>query len=386
MKVIILGAGGQLAQAVGRLIEANGHSMRWFRFNRYIDIPGVPARPSRSVQELEQLQPDAHMELSGLSGAPSPYHWAEDADYLTADLIVNAYPSYLSKSLARALGSRLAGKTLLTVSDRFLGTIELTKLLGPRLAPRLIIALNSGPILSFEPSRHVPAQMKYFKPGLSAACLPSSMQFEAHSIVSTAFGLHGTQVRMLASMWDVAFECVNCLMHVVQDLGNLRKGLYTRSASGSLYDPDAYTEAMVIDLSAMLAERDKIAACIVAPGFKPRNLAEFDQLIFSGNGRVVPPGKAQFRHENAILQRIPRPAWWQAIGFEDVGWCAVPLEQCARGYGIATPVLSRYISSWSSLMGVDYRSIGRQIYLDDLPEELQASSSHSFPANVPLPR
>jgi hypothetical protein len=375
MNVIVLGAGGQLAQAVGRLIEANGHRIRWFRFDRYIDIPGVPARPSRRVQELDWLQPDAHNDLSGLCGTKSLYRWADDADYLTADLIVNTYPSYLSKSLARSLGRRLAGKTLLTVSDRFLGTTELTSHLEPHLAPRLEVSLNSGPILSFEPSRHVPAQMRYFKPGVSAACSPSSMQSEARAIVATAFGLRDARVRMLASMWDVAFECANCLMHVVQDLHNLKRGLYAPRATGSLYDPDAYTSNMAMDLSAMLAERDEVAKRVIGLGRRPRSLADFDEAIFGLNGSTVPPGTAQFRHENAILQRIPRPAWWQAIGFEDVGWCAVPLEQCARRYGVATPLLSRYISSWSSFMGVDYRSIGRQINFAQLPEELQAAAS-----------
>jgi hypothetical protein len=374
MDVIVLGAGGQLAQAVGRLLEANGHRVLWFRFDRYLVIPGVPARPSRRIQELDRFWPTAHSDLSGLCGIQSRYRWAEDADYATADLIVNTYPSYLSSSLARSLGRRLAGKTLLTVSDRFLGATELVNQLGTHSAPRLEVSLNSGPILSFEASRHGPAQMRYFKPGVSAACSPSSMQSEARAIVATVFGLRDNQVRVLASIWDVAFECTNCLMHVVQDLHNLKRGLYTDRATGSLYDPDAYTSNMVMDLLAMLAERDEVAERVLGIGHRPRSLAEFDQAIFGVSGSAVSPGTVQFRHENAILQRIPRPAWWQAIGFEDVGWCAVPLEQCARRYGVATPFLSRYISAWSNFMGVDYRSIGRQVNFVRLPEELQATT------------
>lgn len=352
--VCVLGGGGQLAEAVSAWLAGRGHRVRHYR-PAAVRIPGVPARPPRPRSRLDAFRL-AREEMATMDGGMGRYRWTDRSDAARAEVFVYCLPSYLAEIIGFRLAGALHGKYLVNLSDRFLGTDGLCRAAerahrGWRAAAA--VAFNSPPVLAYQRRRDAETSLLYAKPFVLAAPTEPHMTETAASVVADLFGID--QVRWLPSTLELAFENINSIVHAVQDLTCLRTGSFGRP--GGLYDPETYTAPMVARIDAVARDRDQIAAIYTGRGF--RNLTTFDASTFCTTSLGVAPGTPAYRHRHPLLATVPRPEVFTAHGYEDVGWSLVPLESLGRLARLVTPALSSLIDEWNTLMGVDYRLVGR---------------------------
>ena len=377
MNVCIIGGGGQIAESVGNLLVARGIPHTFYR-PRKINIPGVPRRPDRPRFRLEKLETKTKTdEAESYTGA---YSWADDGDLKKTDVFIYTLPSFLAEYIGFELASYLSGKVVINVSDRFLGTYALSKAVKMRMFKpiSLGVGFNSPPFLAYQLSRRTATNIYYQKPFVIAGCFPVQKEDEARNIVSSIFGLDYERVKIVSSCVDLAFENINSILHVVQDLVNLKKNKYDKI--GQLYGRETYTPEMVGRIIELVRERDQVALYFTSR--RPRTLEVFDGSTFFNqtiNGQLE-GGSAEYRHHHPMLSKIPTPLWYSAHGYEDIGWSIVPLESFGAAVGVKTPQLTRVINEWNALMNTDYRRVGRTAQslglLDFVPKEFAANPTN----------
>jgi hypothetical protein len=267
----------------------------------------------------------------------------------------------LAEPIGRRLAPYLSSRVVINVSDRFLGTYAMTLAAArqcPALPPtRLGIAFNSPPMLAYQPVRGASTNIYYEKPFVVMGCFPREHVNEARDVVCSLFGFEREDVRAVPTIVDLALENVNSILHVVQDLENLKRGRY--HCQGSLYTPDVYTSETVRRIHGVVQDRDRVAAFLTSRCF--RSLHAFDGTTFRSETALQggAPGTAEYRHGHPLLLSIPRPTAYTAHGYEDVGWSAVPLESFGAAVGAATPALTAVVDDWCAHFGTNYRAVGR---------------------------
>ena len=360
MRICVLGGGGNVAEAISSHMAGLNHEVVQFRFSPHIPVKGVPSRPERSRVRLENSQ----IKVTDPQGAQLVSHrtrWITTAEFHLVDLFVCAFPSYMVEPVGRLLGDKIAGRPLINLSDRFLGSYNLIKSAlrhhGPKSGPSHCVAFNGVPIMAQKQARDSPLTVFYFKRAHSIACFPHNSEAVALDLLNASLGIGRNQVRVYESMIHLAFENTHCVEHAVVDLGNLRRGLY--SGQKNLYSETLYRPEAVEQINCIVTERDLIAKSVVGRSFA--SLADYDLRIFgaSGSPGASLAGMAQYRIEHVALARAPSPDWWGAFGFEDNGWSMVTMESLAKLFNIETPRLSRLVDSWNHYSGTDYRAVGR---------------------------
>lgn len=362
MRICILGGGGNVAEAVACQMSGRGHDVVQFRFNPHVPVPGVPERPARSSARLETTQLRV-VDPQGLALEGYRPRWITSAEFAGVDVFVFAFPSYMAEPVGRLLGRQIAGRPLVNLSDRFLGTYDLVATArrwhGPDATPSFCVAFNGVPIMAQKASRDAPLTVFYFKRGHSVACYPFTAVEPARELLEECFGIRPEQIRHYETMIHLAFENTHCIEHAVVDLGNLRLGLYT--GDKNLYSRALYRKDALERIDRIVCERDLVARRVVGRSFA--SLAEYDTRVF---GVSTAPGDdlagtVTYRIEHDALGRAPSPEWWGAFGFEDNGWSMVTLESVGRLFNIHTPELSRLIDEWCRFGRTDYRKVGRTL-------------------------
>jgi hypothetical protein len=352
--VCIIGAGGQVAEAVSSWLTVRGHRIIHYR-PKPVAIPGVPPRPRRPMSRLERfsVSPESTASMDGGFGR---HRWVGRQEAARAEVFVFCLPSFLAEFTGHALATSIKSKHIVNVSDRFMGTAALCRAAErecPGWAAASAVALNSPPLLAYQRTRNKATSLLYSKPFVLAAPLVPSMSVVATQIMTDLFGI--SDIRWMDSTLELAFENINSIVHAVQDLECLKAGLFEGNSS-SLYDAIAYQPRMIERINAIALERDAIAARYTPRRY--RDLATFDATTFRTATGLV-PGTAAYRHHHSLLSTVPRPSIFTAHGYEDVGWAMVPLESLGRQAGIASPALSALIDEWSHLMHTNYRAVGR---------------------------
>jgi len=363
MKVCIIGGGGQIADSVGSLLAMRGIDVSFYRPREFL-VAGIPSRPKRPNWRLKEFFVSF---LNEQRGGVMNYRWATNDELLRKDVFIFAAPSFLVERIAKELAPFLVGKIFINLSDRFLGTyavgIEVEKKMHSSIG--IGIALSSPPILAYQSNRVSPTKTFYKKKNFFMACFPRTKISTAQNIFCELFGFGEDEIHTLNSVFDLAFENINSILHAVQDLENLKRRKYFFEAP--LYCADTYNSDMVERINEISKERNLIAQYFV--GYSPRPLEVYDNSVFFEKTNINFGGSPSFRIEHSILKEIPRPRWYSAHGYEDVGWSIVPLESFGRAGHLSTPNVSRLINEWNSFMKVDYRSIGRTIESLELIEE-----------------
>jgi hypothetical protein len=237
MKVVIIGGGGQVADAIGIMLMNKGFDVSFFRFKNQIFISGVPLRPIRSAKRYTKVNI-----ISGVNSQTESfeyaYKWADENVIAKADVIIYSLPSYLAEYAGFFLSKQLDGKILINISNRFLGTYSLAvsaKKSNPKFNPNLFIAFNSPPLLSYQKNRDEFSKIFYQKPVVMCSCFPKRKSNETKSLLKTLFDFNEESIRVMPSELDLSFENINSILHAVQDLENLRNNIYLEQGTGSLY-------------------------------------------------------------------------------------------------------------------------------------------------------
>jgi len=363
MKIVIIGGGGQVADAIGIMLMNRGFDISFFRFKNRIFISGVPLRPLRSAKR--------YTKVNIISGANSQtdsfeysYKWVNEDEIEKADVIIYSLPSYLAEYTGFFLSKQLDGKILINLSNRFLGTYSLAvsaKKSNPKFNPNVFIAFNSPPILSYQKNRDEFSKIFYQKPIVMCSCFPKKKSNETKSLLKTLFDFTEDSIRLMPSELDLSFENINSILHAVQDLENLRSNIYLEQGAGSLYSAKTYVKSMVDKTDKIVLERNLIAEKYSSEKF--RSLIEFDLSTFkiAENIKQNYSDSISYRHDHKVLKEIPNPTWYNAHGYEDVGWSLTTLESFGNLANISTPHLSKLIDAWNHYTKVDYRKQGRTI-------------------------
>ncbi len=378
MRIAVLGAGGQVADAIGILLAQRGYDVSHYRFRNTIHLPGVPVRPRRSQKRYSGT---AVLGLTGseLEETRSKYHWVGKDDIAKADVVIYALPSYLAEYTGHSLSNVLDGKVLINLSNRFLGTYSLAvaaRRANPSFRPGLFVAFNSPPLLPYQANRETFGRMLYQKPSVMCSCFPNWKEREAKRQVADLFAFDWQSIRFFPSELDLSFENVNSIVHAVQDLHNLSIRSYGDQGYGSLYGTDSYHQTMESQITSIVNERNAVARVYSSRKF--RSLREFDLSTFRRNDvdDHLYDSSVSFRQQHDVLSLVPKPTWYNAHGYEDVGWSLVPMESFGRLANVRTPQLSSLIDQWTRLMRVDYRRHGRDVESLDLIAPRQAD--HAF--------
>lgn len=360
MRVCILGGGGNVAEAVSSALKVQGHQVSQFRFDVQIPVQGTPPRPPRSAARLVESQIKRVFHTA--QDLPDYKNdWVSTAQFKDIDAFVFAFPSYMAEPCARILGPHLAGRPLVTLSDRFLGSYAfLSEVLhqhGAHCMPSFAVAFNGVPIMAQKERRDSALSVFYIKSKHSFACYPQSSTQDARSLLGDLLGLKAEHLNLYDSMLHLAFENTHCIEHAVVDLANLRSGKYT--AGGKLYSPELYKPEVLSRINAVAADRDRVSQAVLGKNFA--SLKEYDLRVFnqSGSPGSSIAGQADFRIHHDALSKAPNPESWGAFGYEDNGWSMVTLESFGKLFNVATPALSSLIDDWNAYAKCDYRIVGR---------------------------
>jgi hypothetical protein len=353
MRVCVIGGGGQLAEAVSAWIETQGHEVVHYRPSP-LKVPGVPVRPARPTARLEKFitSPEPHAATDGRTGR---YRWITRREAARADTFLYCLPSYLAELVGAQLATATNGKHLVNLSDRFMGTVAFSRAavnVLPQWRCSPAVAFNSPPTLAYQRRRNTMTSVIYTKPFVVAAPTEPDALRDALELIEALFGI--AEIRWYPTTLHLAFENINSIVHAVQDLECLKRGLF--ESPGSLYDAETYTAGIVKRINQVTHDRDAVARRYSQHRF--RSLRDFDGSIFRTSSQYS-PGTPRYRHHHPLLSTVPRPSVYTAHGYEDVGWSMVPVESAGRMAGVATPSLSALIDDWNLYMGVDYRLIGR---------------------------
>jgi hypothetical protein len=377
MKVAILGGGGNAAEALGGLLELTGHEPYFFRFPNQVDVPGTPKRPKRSSARLDSMQFSYAKHLD-LRLPNSKYRWITASQIEEFSVVFYCFPSYLVNHTVDAVGKFLKGKVLINISDRALGTYSIISRIsnkfGPQALPRLAIAFNGVPIMAQRSGLDSSTTVFLKKSSHTISCYPGNQSTEAKAILEELLGISPTIVNFLPSLLHLTFQNVHSIEHSVVDLENLRFARY--ATAGRLYSDRLYTPQMLERINAVTRERDAVAwACM---GLRYFSIAQYDQKVFPSIGVKIDDvsGTAEYRQRHDLLKDAPSPSAWNAVGFEDVGWAMVTLEDFGRHAGVATPELGSLIDDWHRMTGVNYRQHGRTL------RSIGLTSGGSGPFNV----
>lgn len=364
MRVCILGGGGNGAEAIAAVLAGRNHTIFQFRFGKHIEIAGIPQRPPRSKERLQRT------DFVNVSGNKSHQFikqgnvWISPEQFGSIDVFLLAYPSYIAEHMAQIFGpNSLAGKALVNLSDRFLGTYSLLRkmydLYGAGALPYVTVAFNGVPVMAQKPTRDAPVSIFYVKPRHSISWYPQSRQCDAYKILHNLFDFNEDQLLPYPSMLHLAFENVHCVEHAVADLYNLQRKRY--QPGGRLYSPELYPPEVVDRINKVVCDRDSIAQQVVHQKFT--SLRDYDIRVFGHEGHPghEMAGTNNFRIKHSSLSKAPNPEEWNAFGYEDVGWSMVTLESFGIFFGVGTPHLSSLINDWNLYMACDYRQAGRTI-------------------------
>lgn len=359
----ILGGGGNVAEAVAAHLLSRGHRVSQFRFSEPVTIPGVPQRPPRSKQRLNRLA------FKNESGQPCSLQngtvpWISPEQFHDVDVFLFAFPSYMAEPVGDKVGAYLAGRPIINLSDRFLGSFALMQTIkkkhGVEAMPRWVAAFNGVPIMALKAERDAPTTIYYVKPAHSIAWYPQNRDVKAQTyrFLMELFGFKESQLKPYQSMLHLAFENAHCIEHAVVDLENLNRDAY--QAGRHLYSPQLYTEVMIARMNTIITERDRVAERVLQQQFT--SLSGYDQKIF-GTGAVASAavGTSAFRIQHPGLSKAPSLLKTTAFGYEDIGWSLVTLESVAKYYGISVPEVTRLIEEWNAYSRCDYRVQGRTL-------------------------
>lgn len=361
MKVCIIGGGGQVAEGIGAMLIQNNIDVFFYRAKR-IFVKGTPIRPKRTQNRFDNIE-IIGTKKTIIEEATFKYEWADESMLIKCEVFIFTMPSYTAEVIARSLSKYLSGKILINISDRFLGTFAMNQeiLKAGYKTLGFGIALNSPPIVAYQPIRNGFTKVYYDKSSVNFSCLSNNYSSEAIQILKDVLKLPEKSIKMSSSMLGLAFENTQSIVHSVQDLENLLLGNYGVNGIGSRYDKCSYTDMMVKNINEIIVERDEVSHYYL--GLKFKSLADYD--IASNKkfktGLSIEYGTALYRQEHNILNTVPRPSIYYAHGYEDIGWSMVPLESFAKKAGIKTPNLSKLIDRWSFFMSNDYRANGRTI-------------------------
>ena len=344
MHICILGGGGNVAEATGSALYTNGHKVSLFRFPTQIPIPGTPIRPERSRTRLSEINikkvfQDAH-DLPNYKPT-----WIGLNQFKDVDAFIFAFPTYMAEPVAALIGKHMAGRPLITLSDRFLGSYafltNVRHLYGENAMPSIAIAFNGVPIMAQKETRDAPVSVFYIKPRHSFACYPYEQQNEAKLILNNLFGLKPENLVSYESMLHLAFENTHCIEHAVVDLHNLQRNRYI--AGKKLYSHELYEPAVLQRIDNVALDRDRISQVVLGKRFA--SLKEYDLRVFGSLGSPGSDlaGTSEFRTLHSALSRAPNPESWGAFGYEDTGWSMVTLESFGKAFNISTPSLSKLI-------------------------------------------
>lgn len=375
MKVVIIGGSGQVADAIGIMLMNKGHDVSFFRFKNNIFISGVPLRPLRSGNRYSKVNI-----ISGSNSQTESfeysYRWVDQSEIAKADVIIYSLPSYLAEYTGLFLSKQLDNKILINISNRFLGTYSLAvsaKKVNPKFNPKLFIALNSPPLLSYQKNRDEFSKIFYQKPMVMCSCFPHKKSDEAKALLNTLFDFSNDNIRFMPSELDLSFENINSILHAVQDLENLRNNIYLEQSVGTLYGAKTYVKSMVHKADQIVLERNLIAEKYSDKKF--RSLQEFDLSTFKlpdFNSKNY-SSSVSYRSDHKILKEIPNPTRYNAHGYEDIGWSLATLESFGTFANITTPHLTKLIDDWNQFMNVDYRKEGRTVQSLGLTNIIHAS-------------
>lgn len=363
MKIVIIGGGGQVADAIGVMLMNKGFDVSFFRFKNRIYISGAPLRPTRSSKRYSKVNI-----ISGVNSQTDSfeysYKWVNEFEIEKADVIIYSLPSYLAEYTGFFLSKQLNNKILINLSNRFLGTYSLAvsaKKANPKFNPNLFISLNSPPLLSYQKNRDEFSKIFYQKPIVMCSCFPKTKGSETKTLLKTLFDFNDKTIRLMRSELDLSFENINSILHAVQDLENLRNNIYLEQGTGSLYSAKTYVKSMVDKIEKIVLERNSVADKYSSE--KYRSLIDFDLSTF----KIADKEKhdyldsISYRHEHKILKEIPNPTWYNAHGYEDIGWSLTTLESFGDFANVPTPYLSKLIDDWNQFSRIDYRKQGRTI-------------------------
>ena len=372
MKVCVLGGGGNVAEAVAANLVANGHQVSQFRFAEQISIRGIPKRENRSLERVSELKfLNVSTQECLLESKKIQCFTSEGSESFSKfDLFIFAYPSYMAEVVAKRLGNKIAGKPLINLSDRFLGTysfiFNVNKLYGSQFLPSVAVAFNGVPIMALKPDRNSPTHIYYIKPKHSIAWYPQTREGRtaAYKLLIDLFKFESSQLIPYSSMLHLGFENAHCIEHAVVDLYNLQKEKY--QTGNFLYSPELYDKEVLAKVEQILNERDQIANRVVGRSFA--SLKDYDIRVFGsgGNPDLALAGTSAFRITHDSLSKAPSMLRTTAFGYEDIGWSMVTLESFAKAFAINTPNLTTLINEWNYFMGCDYRTAGRTINTLDL--------------------
>jgi|GEM_PF-4772309 len=393
MRVCILGGGGNVAEATGSVLYANGHNVFLFRFPTQIPVPGTPIRPERSRIRLSEINikrvfQDAH-DLPMYKPT-----WIGLNQFKEVDAFVFAFPTYMAEPVAALIGKHMAGRPLIALSDRFLGSYafltNVRYLHGDNAMPSIAIAFNGVPVMAQKETRDAPVSVFYIKPRHSFACYPHKQQNEARIILNNLFGLKSENLIGYESMLHLAFENTHCIEHAVVDLYNLQRNRYI--AGKKLYSQELYKPEVLKRIDDVASDRDKISQMVLGKRFA--SLKEYDLRVFGdfGSPGFDLAGTSEFRTLHSALSKAPSPESWGAFGYEDTGWSMVTLESFGKAFNLSTPSLSKLIDDWNRYSGCDYREAGRtasSLMLSNLQDKTKEVRTYSdfkwIPHSVPTP-
>lgn len=376
MKVVIIGGGGNVAEAMAAFLLERGISLSVWRFKEHVHVPGTPLRPSRDIERLNKTELRPRVGLSEYAHS-SKTVWASEADLNQADIIIFSMPSYMAEYAARALGRYISNKILLNVSDRFLGTYAFLRVMQRNKfpMPSISIAFNGVPLMSQKKRRDGFNVLFHVKPRHSYTYWPPEKKAEAEESLNYLFGIYPEQLKQFAGWLPLAFENVHCIEHAVADLANLKKLHYSNPTL--LYSEDAYDAEITGRISRISLERDVIAQKIVGRCFS--SLTDYDHNVFPTlhDDLKSLAGLEKYRQHHEALRHAPAPDVVGAFGYEDIGWAMVPMESVAKSVGVDTPHLSALINNWNELQGVNYRKVGRIIRPEDVKALLLDMNKYS---------
>ncbi|WP_371171200.1 hypothetical protein [Aliiroseovarius sp. 2305UL8-7] len=366
MKIVIIGGGGNAAEATGGFLLAKGYEVSFFRFSTRILVPGTPVRTTRLRSRLDRIEVKGTGDFSAYT-FNGKVNWANEDDLRRADVFIYAMPSYLVEKVGEHLGKFIDGKVLINLSDRSLGTYNLVKSMkrySYEAGPRLAIAFNGVPIMSQKHHREGDNSLFFVKPKLSFSVNKSELKHEAIQLLCDIFSLRASALKYYDSFLRLCMENVHSIEHAVADIVNLRYGNYDQP--GRLYSSVNYTQAICRRISNIASERDRISLCLFGQSFV--SLGAYDEVVFPSKFEEVAAlsGSNKYRNEHEILKWAPSPDRISAFGYEDVGWAMVPLEQIGLLLGVESPALAALIDDWTTFCGTDFRAHGRKVTRTDL--------------------
>ena len=124
--VCILGGGGNVAEAVAANLVAKGHKVSQFRFSEPVEVPGIPKRPARSKERLSVVK-FINDSSQACKLKEHNVKWLSKEGFDDVDVFITAYPSFMSEKLAEYIGDSIADRTIINLSDRFLGSFAFMK-------------------------------------------------------------------------------------------------------------------------------------------------------------------------------------------------------------------------------------------------------------------